>query len=766
MERKRWLLGGLMTCIGLAMGHDAGAVILTVGDEPACTHGSVQSAVNALPADGVHEIRIKTSTYAAQAIKIQNRNLTLRGGYASCTAATSNGLSTLSGNGGAADSVITITGSNSDVKLENLVITGGDEVYSGHGGGVDFNGAGKLSTRNVTISNNYAGYGGGISFIAEGDSRSELNLLEDTLILFNTAQFSGGGIRLDGKVDMRAASDRIWINGNQALGWNLVSNEEQYGYGGGVLVLNNAAAYISSPGYVNAAVITDNTARYGGGVAVMGAVLYLYGTDAARPARIEYNQAKRTGGGVYVEGGTDLYKHMMCAWDFGINHNIAPNGSAIYLEPGRGVSFSRPSRAELNPFDDSAWCGVRPSVAVDCAGPDCNTIAGNRNETMNGTATDGATILAQDDTDVVINRVTLRDNRGGNIIRAFPSTTWRNFEIYNSLLAGNHSTGALVRNSGEELLKIENSTFAGNNIGSQVFLSTDDITIGRSIIWQPGVPVLSQSGGSRSVSNLLVHDASTIGGTTTTVLQVADPYFLDPDRGDYRPHAGSPAVDFASTGGGVDLLGNPRATDLVEVPNAFGTADIGAYERMEIDPLVRNGDFNGDLRYWDGNASVSYDNSANQSGPAGSSGVMKISGNVASPGGRITATQCIPLPGPGTYHLSAQGRGAGIGVGADRAVVGWRLIPLDALARNCTGTVTRSGEATAGFGNNWSQMTPIAIDVSEAEWSNGRASLQIRLNAVDGGVITLDPIATAYFDGVKLVYGPVGDALFSDGFED
>ena len=69
---------------------------------------------------------------------------------------------------------------------------------------------------------------------------------------------------------------------------------------------------------------------------------------------------------------------------------------------------------------------------MDCAGPDCNSIVGNRNETMNGTATDGATILAQDDTDVVINRVSLRDNRGGNIIRAFPSEAWINFEIYNS----------------------------------------------------------------------------------------------------------------------------------------------------------------------------------------------------------------------------------------------------------------------------------------------------------------------------------------------
>ena len=49
-----------------------------------------------------------------------------------------------------------------------------------------------------------------------------------------------------------------------------------------------------------------------------------------------------------------------------------------------------------------------------------------------------------------------------------------------------------MRNSGSELLKIESSTFAGNNIGSQVF-ELRQLTLHRSIVWQPGVPVLSQS---------------------------------------------------------------------------------------------------------------------------------------------------------------------------------------------------------------------------------------------------------------------------------
>ena len=56
-------------------------------------------------------------------------------------------------------------------------------------------------------------------------------------------------------------------------------------------------------------------------------------------------------------------------------------------------------------------------------------------------------------------------------------------------------------------------------------------------------------------------------------------------------------MDFSSSSGGTDSLGNPRGTDLALVPNVYGSGDLGAYERVDIDLLVRNGDFNGDLRY-------------------------------------------------------------------------------------------------------------------------------------------------------------------------
>lgn len=769
MANWKWLPGSLLISglLGLAGAGGASAAVLTVGSDTVCTHGTVQGAIDALPAGGAHEVRIKTGSYAAQAIKVNGRVLTLRGGYADCGAATATGSSTLSGQGGARDSVITISGSGNDIKLERLLITRGDETASAHGGGIDFSGAGKLATQDVGITDNYAGYGGGINFNGSSGP-SELIIGEDTTLMFNTAQYSGGGIRIEGDAVLQMTADRTWVSGNQALGINPATSAAEGGYGGGVQVVNRATARIASPGLVAAAVIADNHARHGGGVAVIGedrhTMLYLYSIDPHRPVRIVGNTASGTGGGIYLRSSdatleNGLARGWLCGWDFGINENVAQNGSAVYAEPWRGVVFATGAVVGLNVADGP--CGARPDGAVSCAtGQGCNSISGNRAETSGGTSTDGAVLLLQDETIFEGNRLMLRGNRGGNVFRSFPRSGDAN-ALYNVLFADNQTSGSLVRNSGPGTLKIENSTFAGNAIGgSHVFESAAAFVLHRSIVWQPGKPVLSQGGGSLSVGDLLVHDAATLGGITPAVVS-GDPLFLDAARGDYRPHAASPAVDFSSSGGGLDLAGHARGFDLPLVPNRFGSGDLGAYERVDVAPLVRNGDFDGDLRFWSGGAAISYDGSQNPSGPVGS-GVLKISGPVAS-GGRISSTQCVRIPGPGTYQLDALGRTAGtIVVGVDRALVGWSLLRTDP-AGNCSGAVLRFGEHFAGSGNAWSAMAPAVIEVAEAEWTLS-TSLAIHLVAQDGASpVGGSPTANAYFDGIRLV--PLGDDLiFADGF--
>jgi len=88
----------------------ASAAVLSAGSGASRTHGFVHAAINALPAGGAHEIRIRGGTCNAQSTDISSRVLRLIGGYANSTDAASTGSTPLNGDRGGPDSVITMTG--------------------------------------------------------------------------------------------------------------------------------------------------------------------------------------------------------------------------------------------------------------------------------------------------------------------------------------------------------------------------------------------------------------------------------------------------------------------------------------------------------------------------------------------------------------------------------------------------------------------------------------------------------------------------------
>lgn len=148
------------------------------------------------------------------------------------------------------NSVFSITG-NSNVTLRNLKITNGNVPFSefgGFGGGIYYYGAGRLRLDNVTVMQNLAGYGGGINMSGAGGP-AELHIGPDVLITGNTAQRSGGGIRIDGSARLFMLADNTGVIYNHALG------EDGLGFGGGVLVVGPARADIGSPGYFGLGVI-------------------------------------------------------------------------------------------------------------------------------------------------------------------------------------------------------------------------------------------------------------------------------------------------------------------------------------------------------------------------------------------------------------------------------------------------------------------------------------------------------------------------------
>ena len=144
----------------------APAAVFTVGSPVGpgqCTHGTIQSAINAAEASaGADTVRLTRSlTYEPEANSVTtSQELTIEGGYANCTAAFDGTYTIVSGSGGATEPVFRITGNTGAlVRLRYLTISGGDEDGAGKGGGIYFRGDGLLEVSNRNIRQNTAGNG-------------------------------------------------------------------------------------------------------------------------------------------------------------------------------------------------------------------------------------------------------------------------------------------------------------------------------------------------------------------------------------------------------------------------------------------------------------------------------------------------------------------------------------------------------------------------------------------------------------------------------
>lgn len=308
---------------------------------------------------------------------------------------------------------------------------------------------------------------------------------------------------------------------------------------------------------------------------------------------------------------------------------------------------------------------------------------------------------------------------------------------------------------------------AGNAIDAADVLDVDgDFRLQRSVLWQPGKTSLSHSGGSASAENVVTSERGSLDGGSTPYVLEADPRFVDPERGDYHLRAASPAIDFASTGGGPDLEGLPRALDLPIHPDRMGTADLGAYERQAVQPLVLNSGFDADVHLWRPVFAgvASWDSGQNAAGGA-NSGSAQVAQTGAAYGQAIPGlVQCIHLPGPGVYALDAWGRGTGTLVTpGDTAQLAWDY--RRSGGENCTdGAADASGTHLLSNGNSWRRPAqPALIEVTAEEWTH-TSSIAVTLVAVESGASAEPRTTNAWFDGVTLeILGE--DTIFANGFD-
>lgn len=775
----------LLALLSLALATPALAATYRVGAGGAaggCTHASIQAAIDAASANpGPDTVLIARNTsWTAQALVVNTpQELTLQGGYDTCATATPNGNTTLDGNGGSAQPVLRIlAATGAIIRLSRLFITGGDHAGSGDGGGIFFEGNGRLEIADSVITQNTAGYGGGLYARGTG-TQAEVIFGQNVVVSSNTARYSGGGVYINElEFAMRETGSIIMWNTAQGQGGT-------GGYGGGLMLRSgnlSAYAYLG-PGVTSLGAIFANTAVHGGGVAVVGqdtddddhrAVLYTGQGGAEYPVRIRGNTATARGGGLYLRGWASNFSgstHPYASlWNTEINENQAPDGAAIYADTEENIlAVNGYSRVFFNSRDD----GPPPCPS----GRPCGSISDNRTATIDNQPTDGAIIRIKDDSwfDVgsfanVAGGIVIEGNRGGSLISAGHSTL---VHLQNTLVVDNTLSGPMIRVGGRtfdyDRLHIIDSTVAGNEIGGHMLVIGERaFLLRRSILWQPGVTILQCNGCERpfgTFDRIIASERASLDGGNTPDVLVAAPRFVDPASGDYRLRAGSPAVDFTVPVGGDDrdVFGMPRDQRLPMIGR--GTRDLGALERQSLMPLLHNGDFDSNLHAWQilVPGAVTRDTAQNASGPAGSGSLYVNHSNLANPR-VVAAKQCIHLPAPGRYRLNAWGR-ADRNLFRDRVTLAWEL-RLDGNEDCSGGGVVEGGDHDLTSANSWNRPAQaVTFDVDGPQWTPN-TSLAVYAVVTDlGSVPAPGNGVVGWIDGVTLAMEPLGDLIFADGFD-
>jgi hypothetical protein len=727
------------------------AAIITVGASGGgCTHGTIQAALDdAAIRPGFDVVRItRTQPYTAQQLIINTaHDLDVDGGYATCASSTPDGTKTvISGAGGAAASVFTITGTRPGlIQMHQLRVTGGDRPLTGitHGGGINFVGSGELRLIESAIDGNTAQFGGGVRFDGDAGGGGRLVIGHDTLINGNQAE-RGGGIDLD-EASLTMDEPGSSIVFNQAV------------VGGGLFAYaadNGNDVRVHSSGYAGFGAIDSNEANVGGAVSLRahhGAsqrnnLNFTLGSGA----RIANNVAFERAGAI----NTDVYNSTTGEGrlDIAINggvieSNVAPAAAAIYLD----------HEDDFLGLAEGARLFMRNAGLID------NVSADGSNA-----PTAGPIIIATDESTVEMTRVRATGNRGGPIVRAGEP---RYLQFDDSLFADNTVIGSVLSldNQGVNQAYLRQVTIAGNTITpgggeSAAIATTARIELNNSIIWQPGH--VSMQGPLPLADDVLASEVQSLG--TSDTLVVAPPRFVDPEHGDYRPQAASPAVDFSGRFDATlskDIDGRPRGVDLTRVTDVSGPADLGAFELQELGNLVLNPGFQIDTRLWQ--AASPGATVTRVAAGANSEGSVTVSLQAVPGFAQFDGLkQCVRIPGAGNYQLSGQAYGAGADAfSRDIVSLHW-ILRADSGGENCTGAITAEGDVAFPPASAWRAPTePALIEVTPAQWTP-YTNVEIFLRVREGS-FNINATMMGHFDGIVLeaTDAQPSGLPFADGFE-
>jgi hypothetical protein len=770
-------LRSIAICALMTLCVAAPAATYRVGAGGACTHASIQDAIDAAAADPdvADTIRVTRSlAYQDVSLDIHDQSLVITGGYAYCDDEIGDGLRTeLAGDGD--NSVVRIHG-DGDVTLRYLTLSGGHQprFNYGFGGGLHIeDGPHLVTTSDLLVTNNDAGHGGGISVVNEHSDMPadvKLTLGDNVVVSYNEAGYPpvagdpyvhGGGIYCKDATLVMNGGSSTSILGNVAEG-----------DGGGIAAVD-CDVTIAPRGTFGSfnGIVLNEAGRDGGGLLAAGDTgIDIYTAHAQRPVYIAANTAGREGGGLKLNSGARVN-----AWD------VIIEGNRSFDEGGAVSVFSDYDASGLATFIMQGTTGAAPPDAVNCdASRRCNRIADNVAADDGGNGQDAAAIRVKTTDNEVFGeavranvqiRGTLIDsNAGASLVRIrqecdFSGTASADVDFHGVVMSRNSVSGRLLTNPDAPYdcssnLTVHASTIAGNDIGGDAVIgSTDHFLMDRSIVWQPGRQAVAVGGlDEGDVEYVLASDLTGIPASITDFS--ADPRFVDPERGDFHLQASSPAIDFAPANTEAEADDMPRSRNLALVPDdGFGPQDLGAYELQSIGNLVRNDGFEFDLHIWTNAAPAA--TSWNPYDRAGSTDSGSLEVYDTSAATRVVAlSQCVGIPGPGFYRLDGYGWSweelyPPI---PDHPILAW---VLHRDGGDCAGATIDSGEAQAPASGGWRAIPAQFIVVGAGDWTPG-TTLEVQLiqektdNPLGGDTDAI------LFDDIALV--PDDDVIFADGF--
>jgi predicted outer membrane repeat protein len=239
------------------------------------------------------------------------------------------------------NSVVYIT--NSNVKFENIEITGGDSGQ--YGGGINIEGAIVTVGDGVKIHDNKAkSFGGGVSV---GDNSTFT--MTGGEIVNNTSNHQAGGL---------FSSGITILSGNARIHGNTVMGDGEYGGKGGGIYISKA---VYSRRAEASCVISGNTNISGNMATQFGGGIYSELPFVLKEnAIIQENKAKE-GGGIYIKYRSNtliMQDHVI------VSNNQAVNGGGIYGNIATEITIMNASEVKNNTAEYGAGIYTRGKLTI------------------------------------------------------------------------------------------------------------------------------------------------------------------------------------------------------------------------------------------------------------------------------------------------------------------------------------------------------------------------------------------------------------------